>query len=146
MSNINSERYLFNSDLLQIAQAGNHAHTITRPAYQENGGNHYGGIEINAPTVKGAIALYMVEYEVMSIIIVDGKEVQESRVVRLPIGQQGYFQLQDDDWYTTDFFISRKNQNTLVLRWQTLNVPNGTNVDALTFRLRVQYIYPPNVL
>ena len=148
MSNINSERFIFNSDLLQFAQAGVSSATITRSAFTYNPStlNNQGDITVKLPTVKGALPFYTLEYNTMCIFIEDGAERQERATLQVPLGQVGYASITDDDYRQTYLYIGRKDSQNLLIHWYVPWLSDGDLVDAVTFTLKVQYIYPPNVV
>lgn len=148
MSNINSERFIFNSDLLQFAQAGVNSVTITRPAFTNNPStlNNQGDIVVNLPSVKGALPFYTLEYNTTCIFIVDGVEKQKRATLQVPLGQVGAASITDDDYRLTYLFIGRKDSQNLLIHWHVPDLSDGDMVDAVTFTLKVQYIYPPNVV
>ena len=144
MSSERPNRFILNTDYMSLAQAGYHQFNVVMPAGTTDASSTASiSKDIRLPSVKGAIPRYLVSYETSVYDMETG--VSSMRLVTIP--SQGSFRL----WTTImgypswTIILSRKDNETLNVYAvvQTMN-PNQ-NFDSITFKLRISYMYPPNV-
>lgn len=142
MSSELPNRFILNSDYMSLAQASNYEANIVLPTGQATS---YVGLidkDIPLPTVKGAMARYLVSYETTVYNMDTGQT--ETRTVTIPT--TGVFWIYSlagtPSWQV---FLSRKDANTLnVYAIVRTSTASGT-YPSVTFKLNVSYMYPPNL-
>ena len=144
MSSERPNRFILNTDYMSLAQASYHQFNVVMPTGTTDASATAAvSKDIRLPSVKGAIPRYLVSYETSVYDMESG--TSSMKVVTIP--SQGSFRL----WTTAMGFpswtiiLSRKDNETLNIYAivQTMN-PNE-QYDSITFKLRISYMYPPNI-
>lgn len=142
MSSELPNRFILNSDYMSLAQASNYETNIVLPTGRAT--NYVGLIDkdIPLPTVKGAMARYLVSYGTSVYNMDTGQD--ETRVVALPTTGVFwiYSQTGTPSWQV---FLSRKDANTLNVYAIVRTSGASDTYPSITFKLNVSYMYPPNL-
>lgn len=136
-------RFILNSDYMSMAQASNYEINVVLPAGRSTS---YVGLidkDIAIPTVKGAIPRYLVSYQTT----VYNMETQrlETKEVTMPTYGGVRIRASENGYPSHSITFSRKDANTLNI-YDVIQTSNpDQQYDSLTFKLRVSYMYPPNL-
>ena len=99
--------------------------------------------DMRVPTVKGAIPRYLISYETTVYDPDTQTEVQKTITVpftssvKIWTSQMGY-----PSWW---LFLSRKDENTLNIYAIIETWDPNESYPSITFKLRISYMYPPNI-
>lgn len=135
-------RFILNSDYMSFAQAGNQEINVVLPAGTSISGLGYTTKSYNLPAVKGAIPRYLASYETT----VYNMETQQTEVKTVTIPVEGMFDIRTRTNLPHYFiFIARPNKDTITISAQVETQSGNRPFDSITFKLRVSYMYPPNL-
>ena len=143
MSSERPNRFILNTDYMSLAQASNHQFNVTLPP-GTSGDNYIGTTsrDIRLPAVKGAIPRYLVSIET-GILEPDNQTITK-KVITVP--SQGIFWIYSEQvWPSWLVTISRKDKDTISFYAMVETWDPNENFPSLTFKLRISYMYPPNI-
>lgn len=136
--NIREPRFIFSTDYLHLAEAGEITKNITIPALTmaANDGTANGYIDVDFPAPSGAIVRSIVGYQ--------GSQMSSPSYV-LTNGGFTVEEMYDDIFYWQIFWY-RKNDQQIRVEYYIIRLATGwtVNVPALTFSLTQQYLKAPN--
>ena len=142
MSSELPNRFILNSDYMSLAQASNYETNIVLPAGRATSYADFIDKDISLPTVKGAMARYLVSYET-TVYNMDTSQT-ETRTVTIPT--TGVFWIYSQSGTPSwQVFLSRKNASTLNVYAIVRTSGASDNYPSITFKLNVSYMYPPNL-
>ena len=142
MSSELPNRFILNTDYMSFAQAGNQELTVALPAGTSINGQGYTTKSYSMTAPKGAIPRYLVSYETS----VYNMETQQTETRTVTIPTEGMF----DIWSSTGLphyyvFIARPDKNTITISALVITQSGYRPFNSITFKLRVSYMYPPNI-
>lgn len=142
MSSERPNRFILNSDYMSFAQAANHELNVVLPAGTSISGLGYTTKSYNLPAAKGAIPRYLVSYETT----VYNMETQQTETKIVTIPTEGSF----DIWSSFGLphyyvLIARPDKDTLTVSAVVQTQSGNQPFDSIAFKLRISYMYPPNV-
>lgn len=136
-------RFILNSDYMSFAQAGTYEVNVVMPAGRTVGTVGNQSKDFNVPAPKGAVPRYLVSYETT----VYNMETQklETKVITLPT--QGMLRIWSGamGYPLWDIIISRKDASTLNVFGIVQTLDPDSNYDSITLKIRISYMYPPNI-
>lgn len=136
--NIREPRFIFSTDYMHLAEAGNVSKYITIPAMSisANDSTANGYIDVDFPVPNGAISRSIIEYK--------GSTASDPSYVL----SNGSFRVEEmyDDVFYWDIFWHRLNDQKIRVEYYVVRLATGwdINVPALTFQLIQQYLKAPN--
>lgn len=135
-------RFILNTDYMSFAQAGNQELNVVLPAGTSISGLGYTTKSYNLPAVKGAISRYLASYET-TVYNTETQQI-ETKVVTMPV--DGMFDIWSSNGLPHYFiFIARPDKNTITISAQVVTQSGNQPFDSITFKLRMSYMYPPNL-
>lgn len=135
-------RFILNSDYMSLAQAGNQEIDIVLPAGTSISGLGYVTKLVNLPAVKGAIPRYLVSYETT----VYNMETQQTETKTVTIPTEGMFDIWSSNGLPHYYVLfARPDKDKLMVSAQVITQSGDQPFDSITFKLRVSYMYPPNL-
>lgn len=142
MSSERPNRFILNSDYMSFAQAGNQEVNVVLPSGTSISGLGYVTKDIALPAVKGAIPRYLVSYQTTVYNMDTGQT--ETRTVTIP--SNGMFDIWSNNGLPHYYvLLARPNKNTLTVSAQVVTQSGNKPFNSITFKLRISYMYPPNI-
>ena len=129
---------------MSLAQASNYQFNVVMSA-GTTGDNYLDSQskDIRVPTVKGAIPRYLVSYD--TVIYDPDTQTEVAKTITVPFTSMFVIWTSQMGYPSWRIFISRKDENTLNVYAVIETWDANENYPSITFKLRISYMYPPNV-
>ena len=136
-------RFILNSDYMSFAQAGTYEVNVVMPAGRTVGTVGSQSKDFNVPAPKGAVPRYLVSYET-TVYNMETQQL-ETKVITLPT--QGMLRIWSGamGYPLWDIIISRKDASTLNVFGIVQTLDPDSDYDSITLKIRISYMYPPNI-
>ena len=99
--------------------------------------------EIRVPTVKGAIPRYLVSYE--TTVYDPETQTNVQKTITVPFTAMFMIWTSQMGWPSWRIMLSRKDENTLSIYAIIETWDPNESYPSITFKLRISYMYPPNI-
>ena len=144
MSSERPNRFILNTDYMSLAQAGYYQFNVVMSAGTTSGtgvDTQSKDFKVTAP--KGAIPRYLISYEAE----VWNMETQQIETKTITLPTAGMIRIWDGmmGYPVWSIVISRKDESTLNIFAAIETMSPNENYNSITFKLRISYMYPPNV-
>lgn len=128
---------------MSFAQAGTYEVNVVMPAGRTVGTAGLQSKDFNVPAPKGAIPRYLVSYETT----VYNMETQQLETKLITLPTQGMLRIQSGamGYPLWDIIISRKDANTLNVFGIVQTLDPDSDYDSIALKIRISYMYPPNI-
>ena len=144
MSSERPNRFILNTDYMSLAQAGYYQFNVVMSAGTTSStAVDFQSKDFKVTAPKGSIPRYLFSYETT----VYNMETQELETKTITLPTAGMIRIWDGmmGYPLWDIILSRKDASTLNIFAIVQTINPNENYNSITFKLRISYMYPPNV-